>query len=193
MIDNLEALKVISQHRGEAIIVAPMTADFEWPQVSTNPELDLMFTGGMGKASSTGLGLALARPDKKVIVLDGDGSLLMNLGSLVTIANMAPHNLIHFVFENTVYRTTGGQPIPGAGKFSFVALARDAGYPSVHEFDKLESLENNIEAVINQAGPTFVSLKVPPITERSPFPVVRTAHIISRFKAGLQRSSPKPT
>ena len=189
MMESFEALKVISQHRGNAIIVATMTANFEWPQVSTNPCLDLMFSGAMGKASSVGLGLALAQPDKKVIVLDGDGSLLMNLGSLVTIANMAPPNLIHFVFENTVYRITGGQPIPGAGKFSFTALARDAGYTNVHEFEDLESLENNMETVINQVGPTFVCLKVPPVIERPPFPFVSTADIISRFKSALQRSS----
>jgi len=187
--ENFEALKVISQHRGNAIVVATMTANFVWPQVSTNPDLDLMFSGAMGKASSMGLGLALARPDKKVIVLDGDGSILMNLGSLVTIANMAPPNLIHFVFENTVYRTTGGQSIPAAGKFSFAALARDAGYANVYEFEELESLENNIETVLNQAGLTFVCLKVPPVTERPPYPIVRTTDIISRFRTTLQRSA----
>ncbi len=187
--ESFEALKVISQHRGNAIIIAAMTANFEWPQVSTNPDFDLLFSGAMGKASSTGLGLALARPDKKVIVLDGDGSLLMNLGSLVTIANMAPPNLIHFVFENTVYRTTGGQPVPGVSKFSFTALARDAGYANVYEYEDLESLKNNIEAILNQAGPTFVCLKVPPATERPPYPLIRTGDILPRFKAALQRSS----
>ena len=124
MIDDIEAFKVISEHRGDAVVVATMTANFAWPGVSTNPGLDLMFSGTMGKASSMGLGLALARPDKKVIVLDGDGSLLMNLGALVTIADMAPRNFIHFVFENNVYRTSGGQPIPNAEKTSFTGFAR---------------------------------------------------------------------
>ncbi len=189
MMESFEALKVISRQRGNAIIIATMTANHEWPQVSTNPDLDLLFTGAMGKASSMGLGLALARPDEKVIVLDGDGSLLMNLGGLVTIANMAPPNLIHFLFENGVYRETGGQPIPHAGKFGFAALARDAGYANVHEFEELESLENNMETIVSQAGPTFVCLKVPSATERPPFPLTRTSSIISRFRAALQRSS----
>ena len=191
MMESLEALKIISQHRGDAIIVAMTTAGWEWPQVSTNSDLDLVssVSGSMGKESSLGLGLALARPDKKVIVLDGDGSLLMNLGSLVTIANVAPPNLIHFVVENGIYRTTGGQPIPNVGKFSFVALARGAGYANAHEFGDLESLENNIETVINQVGPTFVCLKLQPTIERPPFPFVLTADIISRFRAALQRSS----
>jgi len=189
MMESLEAQKVISRHRGDAIVVATMTANAEWSQVSTNPDLDLMHTGSMGKASSIGLGLALAQPNKKVIVFDGDGSLLMNLGSLVTIANMAPPNLIHFVFENNVYRTTGGQPVPGAGKLGFTGFARYAGYTNVHEFEDLESLESNIETVMNQVGPTFVCIKVPPATEKPPFPLVSTTEIISRFRAALQRSS----
>lgn len=193
MMDSFEAQKVISRHRSNAIVVPTMTANFEWPQVSTNVDLDFSFIGAMGKASSVGLGLALARPDKKVIVLDGDGSLLMNLGSLVTIANMAPRNLVHFVFENSVYRITGGQPTPGTGKIDFVGLARAAGYPNVHEFEELDSLENSIETVLNQAGPTFVCLKMPPATERPPFPLtwfplMRTTDVVSRFRAALQRS-----
>jgi thiamine pyrophosphate-dependent acetolactate synthase large subunit-like protein len=112
----MEAQRVISGHRNGAVVIATYTTNREWPRVSTNPSLDLLFSGGMGKASSLGLGLALARPDLKIVVLDGDGGLLTNLGSMVTIAHMAPPNLIHFVFENGVYRTTGGQPIPGTGQ-----------------------------------------------------------------------------
>ena len=126
MMQNIDALRVISKYRGNGVIVATMTANYEWGQVTDNPGLDLMFSGAMGKASSVGLGLALAMPQRKVIVLDGDGSLLMNLGSLVTIANIAPANLIHFVFENTIYRTTGGQPVPMAGKISLTKMAEGA-------------------------------------------------------------------
>ena len=189
MMESFEAVKVISQHRGNAIVVPTMNANREWHPVSTNPDLDLAQTGAMGKASSLGLGLALAQPDRKVFVLDGDGSLLMNLGSLVTIANMAPPNLVHFLFVNSVYHTTGGQPIPNAGKISFAGLARDAGYANVHEFKDIESLENNIETTISQAGPTFICLKVLSAAEPSPFPFVKTSDTIPRFRAALQRSS----
>ena len=68
----------------------------------------------MGLGSSHALGLALGRPDKRVLVLDGDGSLLMNLGTLVTIAEVAPRNLIHFVLENGTYEANGSHPTPGA-------------------------------------------------------------------------------
>ncbi len=189
MMDCFEAHKVISQHRGQAVVVATMTSNFEWPHVSKNPGLDLLFSGAMGKASSTGLGIALARPDKKVIVLDGDGSLLMNLGTLVTIVNMAPPNLIYFVFENNVYRTTGGQPIPLAGKLNFAALARDVGFTKVHAYKELEDLKANISKIMRQKGPVFVSLEVPPMTERPPYPLVKTSDIIDRFKVALQNST----
>ena len=186
MIDSFKAQKVISHHRGDAIVIATMTANFEWPQVSTNPGLDLMFSGAMGKASSVGLGLALARPDRKIIVLDGDGSLLMNLGSLVTIANMAPSNLIHFVFENKIYRTSGSQPTPCVEKLSFMDFAKAAGYANVHKFDDVDSLESNLETVMNEVGPTFICLEVAPANKKPPFPFTQTPSIISRFRIALQ-------
>ena len=186
MIVSFEDLKVISGLRGDGVVIATMTANFEWPQLSTNPGLDLMFSGAMGKASSMGLGLALARPDKKIIVLDGDGSLLMNLGSLVTIANMAPPNLVHFVFENEIYRTSGSQPIPGVGKISFPGFAKAAGYADVHHFEDVDSLESNLESVMNEVGPVFVCLKIVPAKKRPPFPFTQTSRVISRFRAALR-------
>jgi sulfopyruvate decarboxylase subunit beta len=186
MIDSFEAQKIMMKHRNNAIVVYNFTTSREWAQISDNLDLDLSGDEAMGKASSIGLGLALAQPARKVIVLDGDGSLLMNLGSLVTIANMAPPNLIHFVFENGVYRTTGGQPIPNAGKLNFAGLAKDAGYANVHVVDNLKSLENSIENVLNQIGPTFVCLKILPATERPPFPLPRNNDRIPRFMAAVQ-------
>jgi phosphonopyruvate decarboxylase len=191
MMESFEAVKVISQHRGDALIVAEMTPGAELPVVSTRPEFDLPFNwAAMGKGSSLALGLALARPDRKVFVLDGDGSLLMNLGSLVTIAHMAPPNFTHFLFDNRVYRCTGGQPVPGAGKVNFAALARNVGYANVYEFEDLQTLEDNIDIVINQVGPTFVCLKVSPALDKPipPFPYVRVSDAVDQFRAALQRS-----
>ena len=193
MMDCFEAEKVISRHRHDAIVVTAQTASAEWPQISSNPDLDIAsLPHVMGKASSYGLGLALSLPSRKVIVLDADGGLLMNLGSLVTIANMMPPNLIHFVMENDVYRTTGGQPIPGAGKLSFIGLAKAAGFRHVYEFDKLEDLESSMETIMNETGPSFVCLKVQPLTERSAFPSPSRSDAISlsnRLRKITYRSS----
>ena len=155
-----EAQKVILQHRGNAIVVSPSELS-----MSTNPDLDISYSC-MSKASSLGLGLALAQPERKVMVLEGDGALLMNLGGLMTIANMAPPNLIHFVFQNGVYLTTGGHPIPAGDKLSFVMVARGAGYPNVYEFEDIEGFKNSIETILNQVGPTFVCIRCLPIGER---------------------------
>src|SRR5918996_398963 len=89
----LEALAVLSRRRRDELVVTTMTSSRVWARVSERPELDLSFGGCMGKASSLGLGLALGRPERRVWVLDGDGSLVMNLGTLVTIAQQAPPNL----------------------------------------------------------------------------------------------------
>ena len=190
MIDSVEAQKVISQYRNNAIVVPTMTTAYEWPYVSTKPELDMPQGWAMGKASSQALGFAIAQPDKKVMVLDAEGSLLMNLGTLVTIANMAPPNFVQFLFDNSVYRFTGGQPVPNAGKVNFGEMAKAAGFANVYEFYDLESFKNKIETILNQTGPTFVWLKVPPATERPPAPP-RKGHTdaIPRFIAAVQSLS----
>src|SRR5262245_57450563 len=130
-----EALGVIAQQRGDALVLPTMSAGRAWIHLSDKPELDLPISGAMGKASSVGLGLALARPERKVIVLDGDGSLLMNLGSLVTIGGMAPKNLIVFVCQNGVYEITGGQPIPGVERLDFGQIALGSGFKRTEQVD----------------------------------------------------------
>ena len=171
MITNIDAVRIVDEHRGDAVIIATMTASHEelgLPSVTKREELDLPFGGAMGKASSLGLGVALARPERKVIVLDGDGSLLMNLGSLITISNKAPENLYHFVFENGVYAVTGGQPIPADGKVNFQGMAREAGYAAAYEFDDTEDLASNIHGVLAQKGPVLICLKIVPEIENTP-------------------------
>ena len=160
MIPAFEAIKAINRHRGEAVVVGIMIPNKYWEQVSQRPELDLPIYGAMGKAPSVALGVALARPDRKVLVLDGDGSLLMNLGSLVTIAGQQPANLVHFVFEDGVYMTTGGQPVPGAGVFDFAGMARSAGFKESYQFDNLEDFVSELPDILDRQGPVFVCLKV---------------------------------
>jgi|GEM_PF-2991142 len=90
MISSLDAVRAISRERGDAVVVSTMTPNRYWESVSENRDLDLPIFGAMGKASSVALGIALAQPDKKIIILDSDGGLLMNLGSLITLAGPRP-------------------------------------------------------------------------------------------------------
>ena len=171
MLKNQDAVKVIDSKRNGAIIVPTMNANnvhFGLPTVTTDQKMDLPISGAMGKASSVGLGVALAQPDKKVLILDGDGSLLMNLGSLVTLSNKSPKNLYHFLFNNNVYAVTGGQPIPGAEVSDWEGMAKAAGYAKVFSFDNIEDLTTGLDEVFESEGPVFVHLRVEPEIENTP-------------------------
>jgi thiamine pyrophosphate-dependent acetolactate synthase large subunit-like protein len=171
MINNTDAVQLIDSKRNGSMIVPTMNANnvgFGLPSVTTDQKMDLPLSGAMGKASSLGLGLALAQPHKKVFVLDGDGSLLMNLGTLVTIANKTPKNLYHFLFNNGVYAVTGGQPIPGSDTSDWEGMAKAAGYAAAFSFDNLEDFTTGIDEVLASEGPVFIHLAVEPQIENTP-------------------------
>src|SRR5262249_53411896 len=132
------------------------------PQAANEIPDHLDIVGCMGSASTIGLGIALAQPTRKVIVVDGDGSLLMQLGSLVTIAGAAPANLYHFVFENGVYETWGSQALPAEGRFDLAQMARGAGYAQVAQFDDARGFDSELAALLGQRGPVFVSVRTEP-------------------------------
>jgi phosphonopyruvate decarboxylase len=155
------AFEALAAVRNNAIVVSTYSSAFEWERISPNP-LNLPATGAMGQGSSHALGLAIGLPNQTVIVLDGDGSLLMNLGTLVTIANAAPRNLIHFVCENGTYEANGSHPIPGRDTVDFEGLARAAGYPHAFTFADLEMFSAELPGVLDLDGPVFATLKLVP-------------------------------
>jgi thiamine pyrophosphate-dependent acetolactate synthase large subunit-like protein len=115
--------------------------------------------GSMGLASSVGLGLALARPDRRVFVVDGDGSLLMNLGSLATIGWTRPANLVLVVVDNERYGTTGGQDTATAHRTDLEAAARAMGIAHAATVRTIESLKASLEDAGAQ-GPSVIVAKV---------------------------------
>src|SRR5947207_10409161 len=116
--------------------------------------------GSMGLASSVGLGLAVARPELRVFVLDGDGSLLMNLGSLATIGWTAPENLVLIVWDNEEYGTTGGQKSATAHGADLAAAARALGIQSAATVRSDGELRSAISDVTRRAGPLVIVAKV---------------------------------
>lgn len=187
MIDQDELFQVLEKHRGDAVVFAVFRAAKHWLDVSKNPKRDmpigtLGFPFVMGKASSFALGVSMAQPNVKFFLLDGDGSVLMNLGSLITIADKAPKNFYHFVMENGVYATTGGQEIPGSGTTSIEKMGKASGYAHTFHFSDLESFSNRIGNVLQQEGPVLICVDVVPDNmtpeEHVPAPKVPEAGLV---------------
>ena len=161
MIEMRDAMRALLQHRREDVVLATETSIWAWADVTNDEALDLPISA-MSKGSSVALGVALAQPNRRVIVWDGDGCLLMNLGSLVTIAGKAPSNLYHIILDNGMYALTGGQPLPNVGNVSYTELAREAGYAKTFEFDNLEDWSTEIGEVLNEKGPLLIVMRTAP-------------------------------
>ena len=125
--------------------------------------------GAMGQCSSIGLGIAIGRPDVRVICLDGDGSLLMNLGSLCTIAAEAPKNYVLMVWDNEVHQTTGGQATATARKASLVGIAKGAGVEKGIEVRTQDELERAVDRILKEDGPFIVVVKIDKGPSTAPF------------------------
>jgi sulfopyruvate decarboxylase subunit beta len=160
MMKRDECFRVLKRHVTDEIVVTTYSSAVEWLDLGERV-LNYFSVGAMGLDSSHALGLALGRPDKRIICLQGDGSLLMNLGSLVTIAAAAPKNLVHMVVQNSTYEANGGHPIPNTNT-DFAAMARAAGYAQVHDFAEIGNLEQQAAHVLKQEGPVFATLHVEP-------------------------------
>jgi sulfopyruvate decarboxylase subunit beta len=180
--------KALAQHVREEIIVPVYQAAQEWHAIRPDHALTYYSIGAMGQASSCALGLALARPKKRVVVLDGDGSLLMNLGTLVTIANQQPANFLHFLCENGMYEANGAHPIPGRDRVDFAAIARAAGYRRADTIATLDDFEAKIPGLLREPGPVFVALKlVPGAPPPQDYAFIHGAATRATFKAALKR------
>ena len=177
---RIEATRLIVELSGDAAIVASLGHPaYDLFAAGDRPQ-NFYTWGSMGLASSIGLGLALARPDIRVIVLDGDGSLLMNLGSLATIGLLRPANLVVVVMDNQEYATTGGQPTPTAHGADLAAGARAMGISA--------AVTVRSEAELRQGlirGPAFIVAKV---TESAPTakPPLDCVFIKQRFMSAIR-------
>ena len=168
MMDTAELLKVFNTHRGNAIVI-PGRGGKHWVDISKQPNRDLpLGDPAMGGHASFALGLALARPDQKIVLFDSEGDILMGMGALATIAEQQPKNLYHFMLDNEVYATTGGQPVPNAKVVAYDGLASACGYQHTHKFDNLERFSIEVGKILAGPAPVFVWLKVRPDIENLP-------------------------
>ena len=170
--------------KDEPILANVGPATFDLHALGHRPG-NLYAWGAMGLVSSVGLGVALAAPSKKVIVMDGDGSLLMNLGSLATIARQKPPNLVHLVWDNRQWGLTGGQPTHTATGTDLAAVARAAGIPRSVAVSNVEQLEEALDQALREDGPWCV---VAEVEERgwATRPEVDMVVNLSEFRATFQ-------
>jgi thiamine pyrophosphate-dependent acetolactate synthase large subunit-like protein len=180
-----EALEVVARYRGERIVIATMASIGVWKHLSDTP-LDFTYMpSAMGQGPDLGLGLALAQPQRGVIVLNGDGSMLMNLGSLVTLANH-PAKVYLVVVDNGIYEVTGGQPTAGTGHTDFAAMARAAGIRRVYAFDTLDAWRAGAAEALTGPGPVVIWLKVEgKLGQKTPTPPRSMAEQLVRLKQAL--------
>ena len=190
---RLEATRLVVELAGEAAIVASLGHPAYDLYASGDRPQNFYTWGSMGLASSIGLGLALAHPDTRVFVLDGDGSLLMNLGSLATIGLLQPANLVVIIMDNEEYATTGGQPTPTAHGADLDAAARAMGIATtvtVRTADQLRAavgVSPGRGAAPDRVSPHGPLVVVAKVTESTPTakPPLDCVFIKQRFMAAI--------
>ncbi len=167
MMHTADLLQIFAEHRNDAIVISGRGGK-HWIALSDTVTDIPLGDPAMGGHAGFGLGLALAQPNKRVVLFDSEGDILMSLGQLVTIAEQAPENFYHFILDNEVYATTGGQPVPGSKVVDYAAMAKAAGYPRAFNIDALDDFRDALPGILSGPGPVFVSLKVWPEVENTP-------------------------
>ena len=153
-----EAMEIIVNEIGdEPIISANGYISRDLFNVKDKPS-NFYMIGSMGLASSIGLGVALKNSRKKIFVFDGDGNILMNLGSLITIGSLKPKNLIHIIFDNNVHESTGGQPT-NSKNVEIGKIGQNSNYKVFQINSKLQ-LKREIKKIRNRTGPIMMIVKI---------------------------------
>ncbi|MEM2134573.1 MAG: sulfopyruvate decarboxylase subunit beta [Candidatus Freyarchaeota archaeon] len=181
---RIEAIKNIVEELEKELVICNLGfPSRELYSVGDRPE-NFYMLGSMGLASSIGLGLSLS-VNKRVVVMDGDGSILMNLGSLVTIANWSPRNLTLIIFDNKSYGSTGGQPSYTAGKTDLAALARAAGIKRVFVVESPQKLREAYRK--SKKGLTVIIAKVEKGNADVPIIEMHPQEIKNRFENAVKK------
>jgi thiamine pyrophosphate-dependent acetolactate synthase large subunit-like protein len=160
MLTKEQLIKPLAELRGQSVIVTCMSVTRPWGMYSSS---DLDFASAdsaMGHTADLALGIALAQQGRKVICLNGDGSMLMTLGTLATITASGARNYVLFVVQNDSYEITGNQEIPAGGRVDFGLLARGAGFRRVYYFEDPDRYRRTLPEVLSGEGPVFVAVRV---------------------------------
>lgn len=183
-----EVVQRIVDRAGDALIIHANGMISRESFTHSDREENFYMIGSMGLACSIGLGVAMSRPERRVIVLDGDGNVLMNLGSLAMVGDIQPRNLIQVVLDNESYASTGGQRSI-SNHIALEKFAIAAGYARVERVTTEQELEEALDAVLLADGPSFLLVKVEPGNMEGIGRVTHLPEVIAeRFARAVQRA-----
>lgn len=177
--------KLAARRKGEVVISCMGTAK-PWQQLSDTPLDFASVDSAMGHAADFGLGIAIAQPNRRVITLNGDGSMLMCLGTLVTMAQRPCENYALIIVENGTYEVTGNQRVPGASFIDYEAIARGSGIDKVYTIQEEDDFDSCLPQVFDETGPVVFIWKVAQGQEPVPKMKNTIAERAERFRKALQ-------
>jgi len=183
-LNRKEAVKLIAQEIGNNPIISAngfMSRDL---YETSDKENNFYMIGSMGLASSIGLGVALSNPVRKIYIFDGDGNILMNLGSLVTIGSLKPKNLIHIIFDNKAHESTGGQPT-NSKIIELEKIAEVAKFKT-YKISKKEQIKKVFSKIKKENGPICILVKIEKSSVRSIRVDITPPNIKTRFMKSLK-------
>lgn len=154
-----EAIAAVLSRLGDDVVVAANGWISRETCAASDRATNFYMLGSMGLAAPIALGLALTQPDRRAVVFDGDGNLLMTLGTLAMVGDLRPPNFLHIVFDNEVYGSTGGQRSASAN-IALEALALAAGYAAVRRAVDAAGIDDALDALLANEGPAFLLIKV---------------------------------
>lgn len=159
-LERRDAVARVLAKRADALLVGGL-GPASWDCTAAGDrDLNFMLWGAMGGAVSLALGLALAQPERRVLVITGDGEMMMGIGSLATVASQAPANLHVVVLDNERFEETGGQPTPTAGGADIAAIAKASGIPVARTVRDDAELVAALPHMLDERGPALTVIKV---------------------------------
>ena len=179
-----EAVKLIAHEIGNQPIISANGLISRDLYETNEKESNFYMIGSMGLASSIGLGVALSKPRKKIHIFDGDGNILMNLGSLVTIGSLKPKNLIHIIFDNKTHESTGGQPT-NSKIIEIEKIAKVTKFKT-YKISKKEQIKKIFTKIKKEDGPICVLVKIEKSSVRSIRVDITPPNIKTRFMKSLK-------
>lgn len=171
MLDKYSCLKKLAARRSaQDTVVTTMSVSMPWAELTDTPLDFAHVDSAMGHGADFAYGVALAQPERRVLCLNGDGSTLMCLGTLVTITGKPAPNFTLIITENGTYEVTGNQRVPGAGSVDFAGMARAAGIRQVHTIETVDDFDAKLDLHFTAPGPTVFVWRIERADEPVPKP-----------------------